>query len=97
MKLLLDTHALLWLVDGDAQLTQPARSAIADPANVLFVSVATIWELAIKTSKANSPLVLSDPLGTLGTLLFSKKAVSPRLFRLGAPQTNFPRGNMLTD
>ena len=63
MKLLLDTHALLWLVDGDAQLTQPARSAIADPANELFVSAATIWELAIKTSKANSPLVLSDPLG----------------------------------
>ena len=60
--LLLDTHTLLWLVDGDARLTQPARSAIADPANELFVSVATIWELAIKTTKANSPLVLSDPL-----------------------------------
>ena len=62
MMLLLDTHTLLWLVDGDARLTQPARSAIADPANELFVSVATIWELAIKTTKANSPLVLSDPL-----------------------------------
>jgi PIN domain nuclease of toxin-antitoxin system len=62
VKLLLDTHTLLWLVDGDAQLTQPARSAIADPANELFVSVATIWELAIKTTKTNSPLVLSDPL-----------------------------------
>ncbi len=62
MKLLLDTHTLLWLVDGDARLTQPARSAVADPANELFVSVATIWELAIKTTKANSPLALSDPL-----------------------------------
>lgn len=62
MKLLLDTHMLLWLVDGDAQLTQPARNAIADPGNELFVSVATIWELAIKTTKPNSPLVLSDPL-----------------------------------
>lgn len=62
MKLLLDTHTLLWLVDGDAQLTQPARNAIADPANELFISVATTWELAIKTTKAPKPLILSDPL-----------------------------------
>lgn len=62
MKLLLDTHTLLWLVDGDAQLTQPARTAIADPANELFISVAAIWELAIKTTKAPKPLILSDPL-----------------------------------
>lgn len=62
MRLLLDTHTLLWLVDGDAQLSQPARSAIADPANDLTISVATIWELAIKTTKPQKPLVLSDPV-----------------------------------
>lgn len=62
MKLLLDTHTLLWLASGDARLTQPARKAIADPANTLTISVATIWELAIKTTKPLSPLMLSDPL-----------------------------------
>ena len=41
MKLLLDTHALLWLVNGDEKLTPAARSEIANPANDLFVSVAT--------------------------------------------------------
>jgi PIN domain nuclease of toxin-antitoxin system len=62
VKLLLDTHTLLWLVDGDAQLTQPARTVIADPGNQLFISVATTWELAIKTTKAQKPLILSDSL-----------------------------------
>ena len=62
MKLLLDTHALLWLVNGDEKLTPAARSEIANPANDLFVSVATIWELAIKTTKPSQPLILNDPL-----------------------------------
>jgi PIN domain nuclease of toxin-antitoxin system len=56
MKLLLDTHTLLWLASGDVKLTQPARKAIADPANALTISVATIWELAIKTTKPQNPL-----------------------------------------
>ena len=56
MKLLLDTHTLLWLASGDVKLTQPARKAIADPANALKISVATIWELAIKTTKPQNPL-----------------------------------------
>lgn len=62
MRLLLDTHTLLWFVDGDAQLSQPARTAIVDPTNDLTVSVATIWELAVKTTKPQKPLILSDPV-----------------------------------
>lgn len=62
MKLLLDTHSLLWLVDGGPQLSLPARNALSDPANDLTISVATIWELAIKTAKQPKPLILSEPL-----------------------------------
>ncbi len=62
MRLLLDTHTLLWLVDGDARLSQRARNALADPANELFISVATTWELAIKTAKTPKSLILCDPL-----------------------------------
>ena len=62
MKLLLDTHTLLWLASGDTRLSQSARTAIADSANTLTISVATIWELAIKTTKPQHPLTLSDPL-----------------------------------
>ena len=44
------------------KLTLPARKAIADPANTLMISVATIWEMAIKTTKPQNPLRLSEPL-----------------------------------
>ena len=48
MKLLIDTHALLWYVDQDHLLSQEARDAITDPANEILLSAASIWEIAIK-------------------------------------------------
>ena len=60
MKLLLDTHTFLWLVDGSPNLSVAANAALGDPANQLFLNVASVWELAIKTG--NQKLVLSDPL-----------------------------------
>lgn len=50
MRLLLDTHAFLWFVLNDPQLSAAARTAISDPANDVFVSPATFWEVAIKVS-----------------------------------------------
>lgn len=48
MRLLLDTHALLWWLADNATLNPTARGAIADPANDVYVSAATAWEIAIK-------------------------------------------------
>ena len=48
MRLLLDTHALLWLLDGDDRIGGATRDAILDAANEVFVSVVTFFELAIK-------------------------------------------------
>lgn len=48
MKLLLDTHLLLWAANDSQRLSEAARAAIADPANTLVFSVASIWEVAIK-------------------------------------------------
>ena len=48
MKLLLDTHTLLWHAWGDPQLSGAAATLLADPANELFLSMASVWELAIK-------------------------------------------------
>ena len=62
MKLLLDTHALLWLVDGNSNLSATAGVALADPANDLYLSVASVWEVAIKTGDLKKQLVLNDPL-----------------------------------
>jgi PIN domain nuclease of toxin-antitoxin system len=60
MKLLLDTHTFLWLIEGSRNLSAKASTALADPANELFLSVGSIWELAIKI--ANKKLSLTDPL-----------------------------------
>lgn len=50
MRLLLDTHALLWFLADDAQLSRRARDLIEDAANEVFVSVASLWEMSIKIS-----------------------------------------------
>ncbi len=48
MRLLLDTHALLWWWADDAQLSAAARAAIEDEANDVLVSAASAWEIATK-------------------------------------------------
>lgn len=48
MNLLLDTHALLWWLADDPELSRDARAAIADPGNAVYVSAATAWEISIK-------------------------------------------------
>ncbi|WP_414589967.1 type II toxin-antitoxin system VapC family toxin [Scytonema sp. PCC 10023] len=48
MKVLLDTHAFIWWVTDDSQLSSTARGIIADPGNVLFLSAASAWEIVIK-------------------------------------------------
>ena len=48
MKLLFDTHALLWLIDGDDRLSDTARQVYLDRANDLYVSAASMWEIGIK-------------------------------------------------
>lgn len=48
MKLLLDTHSLLWAVDQPSMLGPNAKPALEDLANNLLLSAATLWEIAIK-------------------------------------------------
>jgi PIN domain nuclease of toxin-antitoxin system len=55
MRLLLDTHALLWWMAGDDVLSAPARAAIADSANAVFVSAASAWEIATKSRLGKLP------------------------------------------
>ena len=50
MRVLLDTHAFIWFLAGDARLRAPARRHVADPANEKFLSIASVWEMAIKLS-----------------------------------------------
>jgi PIN domain nuclease of toxin-antitoxin system len=48
VRLLLDTHILLWWFADTPSLSRPIRAAIADSETTAFVSVATAWEIAIK-------------------------------------------------
>ena len=50
MRLLLDTHTFLWWVADAPELSARARTAIARSRNECFVSLASLWELAIKSS-----------------------------------------------
>jgi PIN domain nuclease of toxin-antitoxin system len=48
MRLLLDTHAFLWFVLSDPKLSTTARALIIDPNNIIYLSPASYWEIAIK-------------------------------------------------
>lgn len=52
MRLLLDTHIALWAIVDDPRLTAPARALIGDSANSVAVSIASLWEIAIKHALA---------------------------------------------
>jgi PIN domain nuclease of toxin-antitoxin system len=57
VKLLLDTHSLLWWLAGDEALSLSARRAIADEANDIFVSASSAWEIATKHRLGKLPAV----------------------------------------
>lgn len=50
MNYLLDTHTFLWFINDDASLSSTAKALIEDPENTIYLSVASIWEMAIKVS-----------------------------------------------
>ena len=60
---MLDTHAFLWFIGGDAGLSGKGRSLIEDGANHKLVSIVSLWEIAIKTSLGKLPL--AKPFGQL--------------------------------
>jgi PIN domain nuclease of toxin-antitoxin system len=62
VRLLLDSHVLLWWLADSPRLGDPARRAIAEPASDVLVSAASIWEIAIKQAlgRIDAPADLAD-------------------------------------
>jgi PIN domain nuclease of toxin-antitoxin system len=56
MTLLLDTCEFLWLVSGDAHLPKAVAEAVQNPANEVFLSVVSYWEICVKHSLGKLPL-----------------------------------------
>jgi PIN domain nuclease of toxin-antitoxin system len=62
MNLLLDTHIFLWAFGQPHKLTPGVREALQKPENALFLSVASVWEMQIKTrtGKLNLPMSIQE-------------------------------------
>ena len=60
MRLLLDTHVLLWWLADDRKLGKTAREIIANPNNDVHVSTASVWEAAIKAALGRFEIELDD-------------------------------------
>ncbi|HEX8245953.1 MAG TPA: type II toxin-antitoxin system VapC family toxin [Longimicrobium sp.] len=62
MRILLDTHAFLWFITADAKLSTHAERVIRDRGNEPLLSVASVWEIAIKLNLGRLPI--PQPLDT---------------------------------
>jgi len=76
MNLLLDTHVLLWWDDGADQLGPATRDAIANPANQIYISAASLWEIAIKSAKGKLRFT-GSPQAAIGRNGFLPLSISP--------------------
>lgn len=79
MRLLLDTHALIWWLSGDPLLSRKARTVIADEENEVFVSAASAWEISTKHRLGRLPkaaLLAADLPGVLVEQGFRKLPIS---------------------
>ena len=60
MKILCDTHIIIWYLTGDNRLSQKARELIDDESNEIFYSLVSVWEVAIKHGRKPEKLTLSS-------------------------------------
>lgn len=78
MKLLLDSRAFLWWLADDPKLGAGAKAAIADPANVILVSAATVWEIEIKRELGRLEAPDVDFVAEIGANRFGELPVAAR-------------------
>ena len=68
MRILLDSHVFIWVKSAPENLSDEARAAIIDPANDVYISVASAWELWLKHAK--KPIVAVAPILNGGAASF---------------------------
>jgi PIN domain nuclease of toxin-antitoxin system len=85
MRLLLDTHTIVWVMNGSPRLSRAARSAISIPSNPAFASAASVWEAATKFRLgrfSEAALLVDNPRKILESLEIEVIAVSLEHARL---------------
>ena len=60
MKILCDTHIMIWYLTGDSRLSQKAIDLIDDENNEIYYSFVSVWEVAIKHGRNPNKLTLSE-------------------------------------
>lgn len=76
MNYLIDTHALLWLLDDESAIPTSTVNQLKNPVNSLFISIASLWEISIKRSLGKLIIsrpteVIVDELASLGIVVLS--------------------------
>lgn len=97
MKLLLDTHVYLWCRSEPRRLSAADRAAIRDPANELFFSVASAWEIEIKRAigKLDAPDDWMERTSEFGVQWLPVRAEHVRALRLLPPLHRDPFDRIL--
>jgi len=80
MRFLIDTHILIWFLERNSSLAAEKRDLIVDASSDVSVSIASLWELAVKLSlrKIRLSRTLSDVIGELAALDISQLDIRPR-------------------
>ena len=78
MRLLVDTHVLLWWLADDRKLAKSARAIIANPDNDVLVSAASLWEISIKVALGRLEVELDDLEQNIATNGFRSLAINYR-------------------
>jgi len=90
VRLLLDTHTLLWAVDDPSRVSAPAMTAMADTTNDRLLSAATIWELAIKVGLGKLTLSLPYRQWMDKAIADLKLVILPITVEYGERQSTLP-------
>lgn len=81
MRLLLDTHALIWWLLGDSALSAAARASISDPDNEVMISAASAWEISTKHRIGKLPaaaVLAADVAGAIASQGFAELPITVR-------------------
>lgn len=90
MRLLVDSHSLIWSLDDPSKLSPAASTALQDPTNTLLVSAATIWEVAIKVSVGKLTLSAAYRDWMDRAIAVLRLTILPLTVEYAAAQTSLP-------
>ena len=77
MRILLDTHALLWWLNGDGRIERKAQDLITDSANDILVSAASLWEIVVKIRVGKLEADIGGIVSAIGSQGFEILEIRP--------------------